>query len=197
MLTGRAEPSGRLTLSVPRSAGASPYFYNHKFKSSGTPIARHFGSRYPFGHGLSYTEFAYEDLALEAPQVDIETGEVALSFTIRNTGARAGTAVPQLYVRDVLASVVRPVKELKGFARVTLDPGAAARVTLRVPSDMLGFTGPEGGRIVEPGDFELMVGASSADIRLETRVTLNGQTRKLPRDWRMISQQQVTHLASA
>ncbi|KEP68350.1 BglX [Thioclava dalianensis] len=197
VLTGRAEPSGRLTLSVPRSAGASPYFYNHKFKSSGTPIARHFGSRYPFGHGLSYTAFAYEDLALEAPQVDIETGEVALSFTIRNTGARAGTAVPQLYVRDVLASVVRPVKELKGFARVPLDPGAAARVTLRVPSDMLGFTGPEGVRIVEPGDFELMIGASSADIRLETRVTLSGQTRKLPRDWRMISQQQITPLASA
>jgi len=197
VLTGRVEPSGRLTLSVPRSAGAAPYFYNHKFKSAGTPVARHFGSRYPFGHGLSYTRFAYGDLALETEAVDIEAGDVALSFTIRNTGDRAGIAVPQLYVRDVLASLVRPVKELKGFARVALDPGQAARVSLRVPSDMLNFTGPEGERIVEPGAFEVMIGASSADIRLQTRVELHGQTRKLPRDWRMQSTQSVTPLIDA
>lgn len=197
VLTGRAEPSGRLTLSVPRSAGAAPYFYNHKFKSSGTPVARHFGSRYPFGYGLSYTDFAYEDLALDATQVDIETGEVALSFTIRNTGPRPGVTVPQLYVRDLQASLVRPVKELKAFARASLDPGAAARVTFRVPTDMLNFTGPEGVRIVEPGEVALMVGTSSADIRLETRVTLTGETRKLPRDWRMLSENTVAELASA
>ncbi len=194
VLTGTAEPAGRLTLSVPRSAGAAPYFYNHKFKSSGTPIARHFGSRYPFGHGLSYTTFEFSDFALEASSVDIETGEVEVSFTVTNTGDRAGVAVPQLYVRDKLASLVRPVKELKGFARVELAAGAAARVTLRVPTDMLNFTGYEGVRIVEPGDFDLMVGASSADIRLRGTVTVTGDVRKLPKDWRMTSASEVKPL---
>jgi Glycosyl hydrolase family 3 C-terminal domain/Fibronectin type III-like domain len=187
VLTGNVEPSGRLTLSVPRSAGAGPYFYNHKFKSSGTPVARHFGSRYPFGHGLSYTSFAFEDLTLEAEKVDIDTGEVALSFTIRNTGNRAGIAVPQIYVHDRLASFVRPVKELKAFGRVELAPGASRRVRVTIPVDMLNFTGAEGVRIVEPGTFDLMVGASSADIRLQTVVEVTGKTRCLPGDWRMES----------
>ncbi len=86
VLTGAVEPSGRLNFSVPRNVGAAPYFYNHKFKSAGTPIARHFGSRYPFGHGLSYTEFALEDLSLSADKVDTRTGTVSLSFTVTNTG---------------------------------------------------------------------------------------------------------------
>ncbi|MBP0652224.1 fibronectin type III-like domain-contianing protein, partial [Mycobacterium tuberculosis] len=76
--------------------------------------------RYPFGHGLGYTEFAFEDVALAAAEVDAATGEIAVSFVLRNVGSRPGVAVPQLYVRDVLASVVRPVKELKAFARVDL-----------------------------------------------------------------------------
>lgn len=187
VLTGTAEPSGRLTLSVPRSAGASPYYYNHKFKSSGTPIARHFGSRYPFGHGLSYTTFAYEDLRLAAPSVDSRTGEVVVEFTIRNTGKRRGVAVPQLYVRDKLASVVRPVKELKAFGRVTLEPGASARVSISVPTDMLGFTGMDGRRVVEPGEFEIMVGASSADLPLKAVVTLTGAAHYPTGKWRMES----------
>jgi beta-glucosidase len=187
VLTGKVEPSGRLTISVPKSVGASPYFYNHKLKSSGTPIARHFGSRYPFGHGLSYTDFAFEDLRLGAGEVDCATGEVVLSFTVKNTGGRPGVAVPQLYVRDVLASVVRPVKELKAFARVTLAPGESRRVTFTLPTDMLNFTGPDGTRIVEPGVFDLMVGASSADIRLRTEVRLTGTVNRLPRLWRMES----------
>ncbi|WP_237154373.1 glycoside hydrolase family 3 N-terminal domain-containing protein [Oryzibacter oryziterrae] len=187
VLTGRVEPSGRLTVSVPRSVGAVPYFYNHKFKSSGTPVALHFGSRYPFGHGLSYTDFAYEDLTLADPLVDCRSGEVVVSFTIRNVGARKGVAVPQLYMRDVLASVVRPVKELKAFGRVEIEAGAARQVTMTVPTDMLNFTGPEGGRIVEPGDFELMIGASSGDIRLKAVVRLTGTVHHLPRAWRMES----------
>ncbi|MBI1170074.1 beta-glucosidase [bacterium] len=187
VLTGAVEPSGRLTVSVPRSAGAAPYFYNHKFKSSGTPIARHFGSRYPFGHGLSYTEFRFEDLSLGAARVDAATGEIEASFTLRNVGPRRGTAVPQLYVRDRLAAVVRPVKELKAFGRVELEPGAAARVTFRVPSDMLSFTGAEGRRLVEPGWFDIMIGASSADIRLQAAVELTGAVHVLPRMWRMES----------
>lgn len=191
VLTGAVEPSGRLTLSVPRSAGAAPYFYNHKFKSSGTPVARHFGSDYPFGHGLSYTDFAFDDLRLEAPQVGIETGTIRLSARIRNTGARPGVAVPQLYVRDRLASFVRPVKELKAFARVALAPGQARRVEFALPTDMLNFTGAEGVRIVEPGLFDLMLGASSADIRLRAEVEVTGRTRRLPRDWRMESTARV------
>jgi len=187
VLTGKVEPSGRLTLSVPRSAGASPYYYNHKFKSSGTPIARHFGSRYPFGHGLSYTELKYEDLRLEASEVDCRSGEVVAEFTIRNTGKRRGIAVPQLYVRDKLASVVRPVKELKAFGRVTLEPGASARVTFTVPTDMLGFTGMDGKRVVEPGEFDIMVGASSADLPLKAVVTLSGAESRPTGKWRMES----------
>jgi beta-glucosidase len=187
VLTGKVEPSGRLTLSVPRGVGAAPYFYNHKLKSSGTPIARHFGSQYPFGHGLGYTSFAFEDLTLKSDKVDVETGDVVVSFTVRNTGDRKGVAVPQLYIRDVLASVVRPVKELKAFGRVELQPGEVKRVTFTVPVDMLCFTGPEGYRVVEPGEHELQLGASSADIRLRAKVEVTGKTRRLPKAWRMES----------
>jgi hypothetical protein len=108
-------------------------------------------------------------------------------FAVRNTGSRAGVAVPQLYVRDVLASVVRPVKELKAFGRVALRPGESARVTFEVPTDMLCFTGPKGRRIVEPGEIELQVGASSADIRLRATVTLTGAAREIGGQWRMES----------
>ena len=186
VLTGAVEPSGRLCVSVPKNVGAVPYYYNHKMKSAGTPIARHFGSRYPFGHGQSYTQFDFADLTLDAAEVDT-AGEIGVRFTVRNAGSRAGVAVPQLYVRDVLASVVRPVKELKAFGRIELAPGESAKVAFAVPTDMLCFTGLEGRRIVEPGELELQVGASSADIRLRTTVTLTGKARTLGRDWRMES----------
>jgi hypothetical protein len=155
--------------------------------SAGTPIARHFGSRYPFGHGRSYTPFEFTDLALDATKADAGTGELRLRFTVRNTGSRAGVAVPQLYVRDLLASVVRPVKELKAFGRVELRAGESARVTFEVPTDMLCFTGKQGRRIVEPGELELQVGASSADIRLRALVVVTGAARTLGREWRMES----------
>jgi len=194
VLTGAVEPSGRLTLSIPRSAGACPYHYNHKFKSAGTPIARHFGSDYPFGHGLSYTAFEYSDLALTSSDVPNEGGDVVLSFTVSNKGTRTGVDVPQLYVRDQIASLVRPIKELKGFARVKLEPGQSANVTLTVPTDMLNFTGKQGIRLVEPGEFDLMIGASSGDIRLSTVVTVSGDVRHLPKDWRMESQANIVPL---
>ena len=187
VLTGSVEPSGRLTISVPKNVGATPYYYNHKLKSAGTPIALHFGSRYPFGHGLAYTRFEFADLALDASEVDAGAGEIGVRFTLRNTGSRAGVAVPQLYVRDLLASVVRPVKELKAFGRVELPAGQSARVVFKVPTDMLSFTGRGGRRIVEPGAFELQVGASSADIRLRAVVNVTGSVRTLSREWRMES----------
>jgi beta-glucosidase len=187
ILTGAAKPSGRLTISVPRSVGAMPYYYNHKMKSAGTPIARHFGSRYPFGHGLGYTTFEFADLTIDRGPIDAATGEVVAHFTVRNTGARAGVAVPQIYVRDLVASVVRPVKELKAFSRVELAPGASARVVVHIPTDMLSFTGMNYQRRVEPGHFELQVGASSADIRLRGQFEVTGATRELGREWRMES----------
>jgi beta-xylosidase len=187
VLTGVVEPSGRLTISVPRNVGAVPYYYNHKMKSAGTPIARHFGSRYPFGHGLGYTTFEFADLTIGHGPIDAATGEVVARFTVRNTGTRAGVAVPQVYVRDQLASVVRPVKELKAFCRVDLAAGASAQVAAHLPTDMLSFTGANGRRIVEPGHFELQVGASSADIRLRGQFEVTGRTCELGRGWRMES----------
>jgi len=187
VLTGRVEPSGRLPLSIPKNVGAVPYFYNHKLKSAGTPIAFHFGSRYPFGYGLGYTQFEFSDLVVENDTVDIESGTIRVSCTVENVGARKGVAVPQLYVRDVQASMVRPVKELKAFGRVELAAGQSVRATFSVPVDMLGFTGPEGVRIVEPGAFDLQVGVSSADIRLRGAVTLAGEKRNLRKDWAMFS----------
>jgi len=186
VLTGAALPSGRLPVSVPKGVGAVPYYYNHKMKSAGTPIARHFGSRYPFGFGRSYTSFELDGLELDATEVDT-AGEIRLRCTVRNTGVRRGVAVPQLYVRDLLASVVRPVKELKAFGRVELAPEETARVAFALPADMLCFTGLEGRRIVEPGEVELQVGVSSADIRLRATVTLTGKPRILGRGWRMES----------
>jgi len=191
VLTGKTEPSGRLALSVPRSAGACPYFYNHKFKSSGTPVALHFGSDYPFGHGMSYTRFSYENLVVESDSVDAGEGTLRLSFTLANCGDREGVEVVQLYVRDKVASLVRPVKELKGFSRVALRVGQAAQVMFEVPVDMLNFTGPQGVRMVEPGEFDIMIGASSADIRLSACVNVTGDVRLLPVDWRMLSNCQI------
>jgi len=187
VLTGAVEPSGRLPLSFPRNVGAVPYYYNHKLKSAGTPIAFHFGSRYPFGHGLSYSRIEYRDLTLEPGPIDIETGEIRARFTASNTGQRAAVAVPQLYLRDVLASMVRPVRELKAFGRVALAAGQSARVEMAVPVDMLSFTGRDGARWVEPGEFEVQVGASSADLPLRARVRVAGPARRLGRAWRMMS----------
>jgi beta-glucosidase len=190
VLAGQAEPSGRLTVSVPLNVGAMPYSYNHKLKSGGTPIAFHFGSHYPFGHGLSYTNFEYRKLEVESASVPMD-GEIVLSFEVSNTGSRRGVEVPQLYVRDRLASVVRPLLELKAFQRVELNSGETARVKFRVPVDMLCFTGMAGQRIVEPGMFDLAIGASSADIRARAEIEVTGATRTLPRDWRMESRCEV------
>lgn len=191
VLTGREEPQGRLVVSVPKSAGAMPYYYNHKLKSGGTPFAFHFGSRYPFGYGQSWTTFRYGEPQLLASQVAME-GEIALQVTIRNDGERRGSEVVQLYVRDKVASMVRPVQELKAFRRVTLDPGETATLTFYLPVDMLNFTRRDGQRIVEPGEFVLQVGASSADIRGTATVTVKGEVRELAQRWRMMSRCEVS-----
>jgi Beta-glucosidase-related glycosidases len=186
VLTGRAEPQGRLVVSVPKSAGAMPYYYNHKLKSGGTPFAFHFGSRYPFGFGLGWTTFSCDALHLAKTSVPVE-GEVTLSVTVQNSGERSGSEVVQVYVRDRVASMVRPLQELKAFQRVTLSPGEKATLIFSLPVDMFNFTRRDGKRVVEPGEFELQVGLSSADIRAAVTVNVTGETRVLPEKWRMLS----------
>ena len=189
VLSGTVPPSGRLTLSVPHSVGAVPCYYNHKLKAGGAPIAPHFPARYAFGHGLSTTHFDYRALRLEANAVDIETGEIVLRCELANVGTRDGIEVAQLYVRDHHASVVRPVRELKGFLRVALAVGQVAELEFRLPVDMLNLTGRDGTRQVEPGLFDLFIGASSADTRLQATVEVAGTgPRRLPKTWRMQSQ---------
>jgi beta-glucosidase len=191
VLSGRAEPQGRLAVSVPKSAGAMPYYYNHKLKSGGTPFAFHFGSRYPFGYGQSWTTFDYAAPRLLAPQVSM-SGEIELEVTLRNSGKRRGSEVVQLYVRDKVASMVRPLQELKAFQRVEIEPGASRTLTFYLPVDMLNFTRKDGKRIVEPGEFELQIGASSADIRGTATVIVTGEVRELAKNWRMMSRCEVS-----
>ncbi|MCS2171373.1 glycoside hydrolase family 3 C-terminal domain-containing protein [Scandinavium sp. TWS1a] len=190
VLTGRAEPQGRLVVSVPKSAGAMPYYYNHKLKSGGTPFAFHFGSRYPFGYGKSWTQFQWSELTLITPEVAID-GEIAVQVTLTNIGERRGSEVVQLYVRDNVASMVRPVKELKAFQRVELTPNQSATLTFHVPVDMLNFTDRNGKRIVEPGEFTLMAGSSSVDIHGNAIVNVSGTTRELAKNWQMLSRCEV------
>ena len=187
LLTGAVNPSGRLVVSIPKNVGAVPYYYNHKLKSGGTPIAYHFGSKYGFGYGLSYTRFEYSDLRLQDTRVDIGAGTLSLSVNVGNIGEREGCEVVQIYVRDVHASLVRPVKELKAFKRVTLQPEQKAEISFEIPVDMLNFTNKENRRMVEAGEFEIMVGASSSDIRLTGRVEVVGEDRVLEGNWRMES----------
>lgn len=191
VLTGRAEPQGRLVVSVPKNAGAMPYYYNHKLKSGGTPFAFHFGALYPFGYGLGWTQFRWGAARLAESRVPID-GEVALSVDITNTGERSGSEVVQVYVRDKVATQVRPLQELKAFQRVTLSPGETATLTFTLPVEMFNFTRRDGKRIVEPGEFELQVGASSADIRAVVNVQVSGKTRVLAGDWRMLSRCDIT-----
>ena len=191
LLTGKVNPSGRLVVSIPKNAGAVPYYYNHKLKSSGTPVAYHFGTKYPFGFGRSYTRFEYSALSIHEDRANIEDGAVALSLKLQNCGDREGCEVVQVYVRDTYASLVRPVKELKAFKRVTLQPKQRAVVSFAIPVDMLNFTNRNKQRIVEPGEFEMIVGPSSTDIKLKGRVEVVGENRVLDRYWRMESQAHV------
>ncbi|WJV61693.1 glycoside hydrolase family 3 N-terminal domain-containing protein [Pectobacteriaceae bacterium C52] len=187
IISGAQAPTGRLTISAPTSAGAAPYYYNHKLKSGGTPIAFSFGTRYPFGYGLSWTRFTYQDFQLIGEPVAIDNGELVASIRVTNSGPVAGYDVIQLYVRDVLASLVRPIQELKAFQRIWLAAGKSAVLEFHIPTDMLNFTDIQGRRIVEPGEFEVQIGASSADIRAKGVVMTRGTTHVLPQNWRMES----------
>ncbi|MBN2658257.1 MAG: glycoside hydrolase family 3 C-terminal domain-containing protein [Spirochaetales bacterium] len=186
ILTGRENPSGRLPVSIVEKAGVMPYFYNHKLKSAGTPLHPDFAADYPFGHGLSYTSFSYSDWEIPAGSVEI-TGSVKGSFKITNTGPVKGADVIQIYVRDLFASRVRPVKELKGFKKVFLEPGETADVDFEIPVDMLNFTVDNFVRIVEPGDFEIMLAGNAESVAFSSVIHVTGEKRQLPHDWSMKS----------
>ncbi|QIA64856.1 beta-glucosidase [Vibrio astriarenae] len=185
VLLGDVNPSGKLTVSIPKNVGAVPYFYNHKLKSAGTPIAYHFGSKYNFGHGLSYSEFKYSNFQVANAEVSA-SDMIIVSCDLTNTSSRDGAEVVQLYSRDVLSTVVRPVKELKGFKKVHLAAGETKRVVFELPVDMLNFTNAKHQRVVEGGDFNLMLGRSSNEIEFTQTVTVEKGTFVLPKNWRMV-----------
>ncbi len=188
---GKVNPSGRLTVSIPKSVGAVPYYYNHKLKSGGTPIAYHFGSNYPFGYGLSYTSFEYDEFSIEAHNVEQEES-IEVTVRVRNSGSVAGQEVVQLYVRDLVSSLVRPIRELKGFGKVFLEPGEQKTLRFSLPVEMLNFTNHLHQRVVEAGDFEIMVGKSSTDIVFRESITVMGKTRILPQKWRMVCETSIS-----
>ncbi|MCU0465670.1 MAG: glycoside hydrolase family 3 C-terminal domain-containing protein [Anaerolineae bacterium] len=178
VLTGAVNPGGKLPMSFPRAVGQIPVYYNHKPSGGrthwqGDYIDLSTKPLYPFGHGLSYTQFDYSDLHLSAAEVDAN-GKVEISATVTNTGERAGDEVVQLYVGDPVSSVTRPVKALKGFKRVHLSAGQSKRVTFHLSAQHLAFYGLDMRYQVEPGEVTVMVGASSADIRLNGSFTITG-----------------------
>jgi len=165
VLFGDYNPAGRLPVTFPRAVGQVPVNYNRKQSSHKDYVFTSGAPLFPFGHGLSYTTFEYRDLRITPKRMKAD-GEVRISVRVRNTGAVAGDEVAQLYVRDVVASLVRPVKELKGFERITLQAGEEKVVTFTLPASRLAFYGLDLQRVVESGAFEVMIGCSSEDIRL-------------------------------
>jgi beta-glucosidase len=172
VLFGGTSPAGRLPLTFPMAEGQLPLFYNHKPTGRGDDYVDLTGmALFPFGHGLSYTTFEYSDLRIE-PAAMASSGTAAIRCAVTNSGTRAGDEVVQLYVRDVLASMARPVMELKGFRRVTLAPGETREVTFTLGPEDLQMLDADMRWVVEPGDFRIMIGASSRDIRLRGHLTV-------------------------
>ncbi|MBZ4646874.1 MAG: beta-glucosidase [Petroclostridium sp.] len=170
VLFGDYNPGGKLPISFPRSVGQIPVYYYHKPSGGrshwkGDYVEVSTKPLYPFGYGLSYTTFEYGNLEIAPRQVNID-GKVEISVDIRNAGQYKGDEVVQLYVHDVLANVTRPVKELKGFKRITLKPGESKRVSFNLSITQLGFYNEDMKFVVEPGIIEVMVGSSSEDIKL-------------------------------
>jgi beta-glucosidase len=185
ILFGDTNPGGKLPMTFPRTVGQIPIFYNHKpsggrshwqgdyVSLSATPL-------FPFGHGLSYTQFEFENLHIDPARAEIG-GIVRISLEVRNIGERTGDEVAQLYVRDEFASVPRPVKELKGFKRIQLKPGETRSVVFDLSVNQLGFYDEDIQLVIEPGTIQVMVGSSSEDIRLRGSFEILGsQKRRVP-----------------
>jgi beta-glucosidase len=167
VLFGDYNPAGRLPITFAMSEGQLPLVYNHKPTGRGDDYLDLTGQPlFPFGYGLSYTTFEYSALSIEPSDGIPPNGKATVSCRVKNTGSRAGDEVVQLYVRDVLASVARPVMQLAGFQRVLLAPGEEKTVTFELASEQLQMLDKDMRWVVEPGVFRVMVGASSKDIRL-------------------------------
>lgn len=166
IIYGKVNPSAKLAMTMPRSAGQISTWYNHKASAFFHPVVCGPSTPlYPFGYGLSYTTYKYSDLRLSAATVSPD-GSLKATVTITNTGDRDGVEIAQMYLRDCVSSVARPVKELKGFERVALRAGESKDVTFDITPDRLAFYDIDMKRTVEPGDFEVMVGGSSEDAAL-------------------------------
>ncbi|HEY8205131.1 MAG TPA: beta-glucosidase BglX [Pyrinomonadaceae bacterium] len=171
VLFGDVNPGGKLPVTFPRSVGQEPLYYNHMNTGRPPDANNKYTSKYldvswtplfPFGYGLSYTHFRLSNLQTSAPRIRSD-GRLNVSVEVENVGSRTGDEVVQLYIRDVAASVTQPVKELKGFQRVTLRAGGKRRLEFTLTAEHLGFYNREMRFVVEPGEFKVMVGTSSAD----------------------------------
>lgn len=188
ILFGKTNPSGRLPVSFPQSTGHLPCYYNHLstdkgyYNKKGSPdspgrdyVFSDPEPLYPFGYGLSYTRFEYSGMETVSGELSA-TDTLRVNVRVKNTGSRAGSEVVQLYVRDLISSVATPVRQLHAFDKVELNPGEERSVRFSIPVPQLSLYDADMRRIVEPGDFELQVGASSRDIRLRDTVTVAGCT---------------------
>jgi beta-glucosidase len=166
VLFGSYSPAGRLPVTFPQSVAQLPLVYNHKPTGRGDDYLDLTGKPlFPFGHGLSYTTFEYSAMEISPEEITPE-GSTTVSCLVQNTGGAAGDEVVQMYIRDVTSSTVRPVMELKGFRRISLLPGEAKRVLFRLSSEELSALDQNLAPSVEPGEFTIMIGSSSRDIRL-------------------------------
>ena len=194
ILYGEVNPSGKLPVTIPRSVGQVPIYYNHRLGSGyWSPLEETIQLRsepyggyvnepatplYPFGFGLSYTKFAFSDLRIDDEQPDIN-GNVEISCTLQNTGKRYGAEVVQLYIFDREAPVTRPVKKLVGFKKVELEPGQARQVRFTLPISQLAFLDENMELIVEPGNIDVFIGSSSSDIHLNGSFNIHGEQKKI------------------
>ncbi len=179
VLFGDANPGGKLPMTFPRSVGQLPLFYNHKPSGGrshwhGDYVELSTKPLFCFGHGLSYTQFEYANLCIEPRQVQ-PNGLVTLRVEIKNIGTRAGDQVVQLYVRDEVASIPRPVQELKAFQRVTLAPNETRAIEFVMPVEQLAFYDDAMQLVVEPGTVQVMLGSSAQDIRLRDQIEIMGR----------------------
>jgi beta-glucosidase len=169
VLFGDCNPGGKLPITIPRSAGHLPAFYNYKPTARRGYLFDDVTPLYPFGFGLSYTTFAIANVHLDKKRIKQGTS-TRVSAGVTNTGDRAGSEIVQMYIRDLVSSATRPMKELKGFRRIVLEPGESSTVTFDITPDLLSFYDADMKFTVEPGDFEIMVGNSSRDADLQKAI---------------------------
>jgi beta-glucosidase len=172
VLLGYVNPSGKLPVTFPRSVGQLPFYYDHKPTSWHRYVDEKNTPLFPFGYGLSYTTFQYTDMHI-SPDTISDKGTVHISVKVTNTGGVSGTEVVELYIRDEVSSVTTPVEMLKGFQRISLRPQQTGIVDFKVPARQLSIWNRQMKKVVEPGEFKVMVGSSSADIRQQGEFRIN------------------------